>query len=413
MKKLSQYFLKSWFNRRIGLIMLLVLLLHGVALQPFISRPVAVKETMAQVPMQLLPALPIQHMTRPQQKDRPSKSPRAKPPRLQAPLQPSAPSSLSSSLARPLPPSPPLPQSPPQLATSVSAPGLSLPQETNIIPDPGVSAQPLSNLPLAPAGTEADEAGTVVKAEASTQPISTLNAESMDKANGAGTHQPETAEQFSLPPSSITTYTVYINGIPNRDSSIRWINNGAHYQLQVDIPLPFVGTFSYRSAGGVDGYGLAPLRYEEVRGKRAAVSTNFNRDERQNISFSRVTTMLPLVPGAQDRFSVLWQLVALSRGNPERNTLGATRVFYVADTDQAEEWKIQVLEEEDLELPTGWVRARHFLRLPRYDDDRRKLEVWLAESEGWIPVKIRQTEPSGQVLELLLKNKRPIESQTP
>ena len=216
------------------------------------------------------------------------------------------------------------------------------------------------------------------------------------------------SDPFSLPPSARMIYTAYINGMRNQDSQIRWFSDGSHYRLDVEIPLPFVGTFSYRSMGNIDDYGLAPVRYEEARGKKASVATNFNRDARQTISFSRVTTELPLPAGAQDRFSLLWQLVSLVRGAPQRDTPGVTRVFYVADTDQGESWRIQTLGEENIELSQGWVNARHFLRLPRHEGDARKLEVWLAEDLGWVPVKIRQTEPSGQTLELVFKTSQPM-----
>lgn len=218
------------------------------------------------------------------------------------------------------------------------------------------------------------------------------------------------AEPFSLPLPMRITYTAYINGVRNQTGSIDWHTDGTHYQLHIAIPLPFVGTFTYQSEGGFDAYGLAPVRYEEARGKRAPVATNFNRDERQTITFSRVTHTFPLRVAAQDRFSVLWQLVALVRGAPQQFVPGVTRVFYVADTDTVEEWQIQALEEDDIPVQGEegkWIRARHFLRLPRREGDARKLEVWLAENLGWIPVKIRQTEPSGNVLELLLLKSTP------
>lgn len=216
---------------------------------------------------------------------------------------------------------------------------------------------------------------------------------------------PPEGEPFSLPPSMQTTYAAYVNGVRNQTGNIEWYTDGLHYRLQIAISLLFVGTITYSSEGMIDAYGLAPVRYEEARGKRAPVATNFNRDDRQTISFSRVTHTFPLHPGSQDRFSVLWQLVALVRGAPQQVAPGMTRVFYVADTDTVEEWRIQALEEDDIPAQgeTGkWFRSRHFLRLPRRDGDARKLEVWLAESLGWIPVKIRQTEPNGNVLELLL-----------
>ncbi len=267
---------------------------------------------------------------------------------------------------------------------------------------PGSEASPAS-----PAETELSNAALMeqqhtpeaINQSSTSAPVPVAQAQLSD----IDSHQAE-GEPFSLPLPMRITYTAYINGVRNQTGSIDWQTDGTHYHLHVAIPLPFVGTFTYQSEGGFDAYGLAPVRYEEARGKRAPVATNFNRDERQTISFSRVTHTFPLQVAAQDRFSVLWQLIALVRGTPDQFSLGVTRVFYVADTDTVEEWQIQVVGEDDVPVQGEegkWIRARHFLRLPRREGDERKLEVWLAESLGWIPVKIRQTEPSGNVLELL------------
>lgn len=261
------------------------------------------------------------------------------------------------------------------------------------------STTTLEQTTASPSTVEKDSVISNTPSTASPDTLSTENAQSTQTSEG---------EKFSVPPAAMMTYTAYVNGVRNRDSTIRWFTQDDRYELLVEIPLPFIGKISYHSTGVIDQYGLAPIRYEETSGKRAPVASNFNRDARQTISFSKVTTILPLVNGAQDYFSVLWQLVSLSRGNPANNTLGATRIFYVVSKDQGEEWKIQALEEESIELEQGWVSARHFLRLPRYPDDQRRLEVWLAESHGWIPIKLRQTEPNGVVLELLFKKSTPL-----
>ncbi|MCC7005619.1 MAG: DUF3108 domain-containing protein [Ottowia sp.] len=219
---------------------------------------------------------------------------------------------------------------------------------------------------------------------------------------------PEPEPTFAPPPSARSTYISTVNGLRNQDGNILWTTEGLHYQLSIEIPLPFFGPFRYESTGEIDTYGLAPIRYAESRGKHAAITTQFHRDAEQTIHFSRTPTTLPLKPGTQDRFSVLWQLVALVRAMPTRYTEGVTQHFSVADTDQVEDWAIQAQAEEDVALPQGHIIARHFLRLPRRADDARKLEVWLAKDLGWIPVKIRQTEPNGNVIELIFKSSTPL-----
>ena len=45
------------------------------------------------------------------------------------------------------------------------------------------------------------------------------------------------------------------------------------------------------------------------------------------------------------------------------------------------------------------------MRLPRRDGDRRRIDVWLAPSLGWLPARIVQTEPNGTQFELLWRGK--------
>jgi hypothetical protein len=45
------------------------------------------------------------------------------------------------------------------------------------------------------------------------------------------------------------------------------------------------------------------------------------------------------------------------------------------------------------------------MRLPRHEGDRRRIDVWLAPSLGWLPARIVQTEPNGTQVELLWRGK--------
>jgi hypothetical protein len=210
-------------------------------------------------------------------------------------------------------------------------------------------------------------------------------------------------EKFSLPPPSNLHYDSFYNGVQNPTGTIHWATDGSTYQMIVSIPLPFVGTYSYTSEGHVDAYGLAPLRYTEQHGRRGTDVTTFVRDggaPEPHAAFTRNPTTVELPAGAQDRFSMFMQLSSLVRGDPARYTPGVTREFFVLDNDSGETWPIETVGDENVQTALGFVPARHFTRLPRRAGDQRKVDVWLAPSLGWLPIRFMQTEPNGTQIEL-------------
>ncbi|HTR07226.1 MAG TPA: DUF3108 domain-containing protein [Paraburkholderia sp.] len=206
--------------------------------------------------------------------------------------------------------------------------------------------------------------------------------------------------KFSVPPSGELQYDTFFNGVRNQPGTIHWSSDGQRYEMVVSVPLPFVGTFSWTSKGRVDAFGLAPDQYIEKRGHRPEDVTIFNRTDKQ-IVFTRTPNSLALPDGAQDRFSMVMQLASLVRGNPEAYRPGVTREFYVADNDSGETWPITTIGDETVSTDHGYVTARHFMRLPRREGDRRRIDVWLAPSLGWLPVRLLQTEPNGTQFELV------------
>lgn len=207
--------------------------------------------------------------------------------------------------------------------------------------------------------------------------------------------------KFSVPPSGELQYDTFYNGVRNQPGTIHWSSDGkTHYEMVVSVPLPFVGTFSYSSHGHIDAFGLAPDQYIEKRGHRPEDFSIFNRTTKQ-IVFTKTPASLPLTDGAQDRFSMVMQLASLVRGDPNVYKPGVTRQFFVVDNDSGENWPIETIGDETVRTADGYVSARHFMRLPRHDGDRRRIDVWLAPSLGWLPVRIMQTEPNGTEIELV------------
>jgi hypothetical protein len=250
---------------------------------------------------------------------------------------------------------------------------------------------------------------TTTTAGAASEPIAASGAAVASAASAAGAGNAVAAQanpgvKFSVPPSGDLDYDTFYNGVQNQPGTIHWTSNGQSYEMIVSVPLPFVGTYSYSSHGRVDAFGLAPDQYIEKRGRRAEDVTLFNRAAKQ-IAFTRTPQTLALPDGAQDRFSIVMQLAALVRGDPGAYTPGVTRQFYVADNDSGEIWPLETIGDETVRTRAGFVGARHFMRLARRDGDRRRIDVWLAPSLGWLPARLVQTEPNGTQIELVWRGR--------
>jgi hypothetical protein len=271
----------------------------------------------------------------------------------------------------------PAPKPTPAPATPPAAPVLS-------------AATPQPDAPAAASGAAAGAAASAPAAAASGPAPAAAAAASGDK--------------LSVPPSGELRYDTLVNGMMNQTGTIHWSSDGRRYEMVVSIPLPFVGPYVYSSKGHIDGFGVAPEQYSEQRGRRAADIAIFNRETKQ-IVYTKTPQAQPLADGAQDRFSVVMQLSSLVRGAPDRYKPGVTRQFSVADNDSSEIWPIETVGDENVQTREGFTTARHFTRLPRKEGDRRKLDIWLAPSIGWLPVRILQTEPNGMQIELLWAGK--------
>lgn len=309
-----------------------------------------------------------------------------KPERIEQQARPAAPTPVP---ARPKPTAPPRPKHAPSAPHTLQA-----------------VAPPVPH-PKAPAAPEAPQAASAPATEtASASAANGASGTAAAAAPGNGSNQSVQAQQashgvkFSVPPSGELQYDTFFNGARNQPGTIHWKSDGKHYEMVVSIPLPFVGTFSWTSRGHVDAFGLAPDQYIEKRGRRPSDFTIFNRQEKQ-IIFTRTPNSLALPDGAQDRFSMVMQLASLVRGDPDAYKPGVTREFYVADNDSGETWPITTIGDETVSTDHGYVTARHFMRLPRHEGDKRRIDVWLAPSLGWLPVRLVQTEPNGTQVELL------------
>ncbi|MBE0474090.1 DUF3108 domain-containing protein [Rhodoferax sp.] len=201
----------------------------------------------------------------------------------------------------------------------------------------------------------------------------------------------------ALPPSTKLIYRVDSNKFPFRvRAELQWLQQEAGYQARMNFSV-FGLTRTQASQGTFDAYGLAPERFTDTF--RKDEMAHFDR-EQGIVRFSANTPEATLQPGAQDRLSVTLQLAALLASAPQRFPVGTTlRVQTVSHRD-ADVWRFKFGPLETLQLPGGALQGFKLERLPRRAEDQQ-LEIWLAPSLAYMPVRIRLTEPNGDYADQL------------
>ena len=219
---------------------------------------------------------------------------------------------------------------------------------------------------------------------------------------------------FRLPESGIIYYDSYLDGQKLQTGEIDWIVDGSSYRLYINIPYAFVGPFVFESRGSVDAYGIAPSIYWAQRGTKPPRYSRFDRDANGGgqMFFSEKPEFTPaILPGTQDRFSLMFQFASLLNGDSKIDEAGSIRSLPVVDYNTLEMWHFKSYGEKDSEdIPSlGKSINRHYALMQRENDPyKRQVDIWLAKDLEWLPGRIRSQEANGRVLELVFKQKSPI-----
>ena len=229
---------------------------------------------------------------------------------------------------------------------------------------------------------------------------------------GGATEQAGVA--FKLPEPGIIYYDSYIDGQKYQTGEIDWIHDGNNYRLYINIPYAFIGPFVFESRGSVDAYGIAPSIYWSQRGVKPPRYSRFDRNEKGEgrMYFSEKPDYTPnILPGTQDRFSLIFQLASLLNGDNKIDESGSIRGIPVVDYNTLEIWQFKSYGETiSDDIPTlGKSVNRHYALMQRENDPyKRQVDIWLAKDLDWLPGRIRSQESSGRVIELIFKQKNPI-----
>jgi hypothetical protein len=201
-----------------------------------------------------------------------------------------------------------------------------------------------------------------------------------------------------VPPSVRLRYevTAHWRGFPlSGQGRLDWKQDGQQYEARMEITSPGLPSRVQRSVGRIGPDGLAPTYFSDKA--RSEQATHFER-EQGRLVFSNNQPQAALVPGMQDRLSVVLQLAALIAAQPARYPRGTEIAIPTASTREAETWTFTVEGEEDLSLPGGRLRALKLQRLPRKQYDQ-KVELWLAPGLDYAPARLRLTNPGGDAVD--------------
>jgi hypothetical protein len=221
-----------------------------------------------------------------------------------------------------------------------------------------------------------------------------------------------TKHSVNPPPSADLFYTLTAQyGILSMSGSaqIGWRNRPKQYSIDVVTTATGLGKIlETHCEGMVNEYGLAPTQLVETRFRKKPHTVTFDR-AKKTIRFSSSPQTYPIIGGEQNRTSITWQLVSMARGAPERMTPGAEWPFFVAGRKNGEVWRFRVIGNETIASPLGEMKALHIAKLPSPSREKQTLDLWLAPSLEWYPVKMVFSDEKGLTLHQVLQSleKRP------
>jgi len=234
-----------------------------------------------------------------------------------------------------------------------------------------------------------------------------LTAAPLAQAQAADAEHPSAKRPFKLAPSADLVYTIKARqrGIAiNGDATVQWRAGDGKYAIATESHAGLFGKIlESRSEGAVDDYGLAPSTFTEKRFRKEPTTATFKRDSK-TLVFSGGKEQYGLKGGEQDRTSAPWQLLSLARAASDKFVPGSEWAFFVAGRHDAEAWVFKVVGKENVQAGAGIgeVEAVHFTKSPPKDRQGQQVDLWLAPSLEWYPVRIRFAEDDNEYVDQLL-----------
>ncbi len=208
-----------------------------------------------------------------------------------------------------------------------------------------------------------------------------------------------------IPPAMTINYTMRRGGISGT-GDLQWRPSGSGYQAKLEGQVMGFSILTWASEGGFDAAGIAPVRFTDQRRNKAPIAANFQR-KAGKITYSGNPAEFPLLEGSQDRLSWMIQIAAIAAADPKRVAPGGRVTLFVSGArGDADPWSFRVQEVEGVRTGETSVQAIKLLREPRKPKGDTRVEVWLAPSLHYLPVRARLTS-EGSSLELQMQSAQP------
>ena len=213
---------------------------------------------------------------------------------------------------------------------------------------------------------------------------------------------------FLLPPAAELQYSIKArqSGIPLSGSAlVKWqLSEGKKYSIITETRAMLLGKIlDASSQGHMDEYGLAPEKFIEKRLGKPASTTSFDYDSK-TLRFSTANDTYQLKGGEQDRTSATWQLVAQARAAGDKFKPGSEWKMFVAGRRDADPWTFKVTGTATTTTALGEIATIHISKAPPPDSKDQQLDIWLAPSLEWYPVRLKFSDADGDFVDQVLES---------
>ena len=192
--------------------------------------------------------------------------------------------------------------------------------------------------------------------------------------------------------------TGWYRGTLTGTARVQWLRQNDRYEARVDLDLGILG-MQFLSQGDVAGDSLAPRAYQESRPNRTRI-VQLGPD---NVVLNDGRTV-DKPPGVQDTASHFVELSHRFSTGKEKLVVGGQTSVWLARPGGVDLWTYDIVSRDTLTTPQlGAVDAYHLK--PRPIHDARGdiyVEIWLAPSLQYLPVRIRITQPPDSYVDILV-----------
>ena len=200
----------------------------------------------------------------------------------------------------------------------------------------------------------------------------------------------------AIPARISAEYELVNNGLVIGRVQESFVRTGDNYEITSNsssegiLKALYDEHISLKSNGKIGEEGLRPLQFDErrTRDPKRDVSATFDWERGSMTSRYRgETTRHALPPGTQDRISMMYQFMYVK---PQKGNM----TLAMSNGRKVERYTYRMVDEVRVATPAGEYDAIHFERVTTEPNDRH-VEVWLAKSQQFLPVRVVFDDPRG------------------